>query len=44
MDEQNKERNKVIIGALKECVSRDALDDTFSKYAILESSNRIRLS
>ncbi|MDR1218442.1 MAG: hypothetical protein LBK73_02405 [Treponema sp.] len=38
MDE---ERSNIIIGALKECVSRDGLEDTFNKYAIPEPLNRI---
>jgi hypothetical protein len=35
------ERDKIIIGALKECTSRDAIEDTFNLYQIHDIQERI---
>ncbi|MDR2602327.1 MAG: hypothetical protein LBC53_07750 [Spirochaetaceae bacterium] len=36
-----KERGNIIIGALKECVSKEDIEDTFNKYDIPELLQRV---
>ncbi|MDR3123668.1 MAG: hypothetical protein LBU16_07825 [Treponema sp.] len=35
------ERDKIIIGALKECTTRESLEDTFTRYEIADKQERI---
>jgi hypothetical protein len=36
-----KERDKIVIGALKECTTRVSIEDTFSRYEIDDFQDRI---
>jgi hypothetical protein len=36
-----KERDKIVIGALKECTTRESIEDTFGLYAITDTQERI---
>jgi hypothetical protein len=36
-----KEKDKIVIGALKECTTRASLEDTFTRYEILDTQERI---
>jgi hypothetical protein len=36
-----KERDKVVIGALKECTTRVFIEDTFNRYNITDTQERI---
>jgi hypothetical protein len=36
-----KERDKIVIGALKECTARESIEDTFGRYEITDTWERI---
>jgi hypothetical protein len=36
-----KERDKIVIGALKECTTRESIEDTFDLYTIMDTQERI---
>jgi hypothetical protein len=36
-----KEREKIVIGALTECTTRESIDDTFSRYNITDTQEKI---
>jgi hypothetical protein len=40
-DQPMEERNNIIVGALKECLSRESVEDTFDLYRIEDIQERI---
>jgi hypothetical protein len=35
------ERDKIVIGALKECTTRESIEDTFKRYEITDTQEKI---
>ncbi|MDR1173904.1 MAG: hypothetical protein LBK83_00360 [Treponema sp.] len=35
------EQNKIVIGALKECTTKESIEDTFNRYEITDTQERI---